>query len=479
MPRARHAAPAVEATAADDTVEEGLPIVAILGRPNAGKSTLFNRLVRGRQAIVDSTPGVTRDRNVGIVSHNGRFMLLVDTGGFEDRDASPLAASVRAQADFAAESADVVILLVDGRAGVNPEDRTLMDRLRRLRKPLLCAVNKLDTPAHEAAAADFFALGIEEIFPLSTAHGHGVAELFDRIVEILPESGTGTPVSVPGAIRLAVIGRPNVGKSSLVNRLAGYERAIVDATPGTTRDSLDTPIRVGGRDYVLIDTAGIRRRPRVHENLERLSVVRALHAIERAHVAVLVVDATATISDQDARIAGYAWERRRALVVVLNKWDAVPLERRDEGRLLAEIRDTYPSFGELPGVALSAKTGARVDRLFPLLEEVIGAHRQELQTADLNRALQDATRAHTPPSVKGKQARFYYAAQTGKAPPEITIFTNTDLAIAPAYERYLRNVLRDSFKLFGTPLQLRFRRRSGDRAGRDRKKEPHQRRRRR
>jgi GTP-binding protein len=275
-----------------------------------------------------------------------------------------------------------------------------------------------------------------------------------------------------------VIGRPNVGKSSLVNRLVGFDRAIVDATPGTTRDSLDTPIRIGERDYVLVDTAGIRRRPRVHENIERVGVVRALHALERAHVALLVVDATSKISDQDARIAGYAWERRRALIVVFNKWDALPPKRRDEARLLAEVRESYPSFGDLPGVAVSAKTNARIDRLFPLIENVIRAHRQELRTTDLNRVLQDATQAHTPPSVKGKQSRFYYAAQTGTAPPEITIFTNTSMEIAPAYERYLRNVFRDRFGLFGTPLQLRFRPRSGDRAGHGSKRTPTKKRRR-
>jgi GTP-binding protein len=438
-----------------------LPVVAIIGRPNAGKSTLFNRLVRGRQAIVDSTPGVTRDRNIGVVEWENRALLLVDTGGFEERDASALAASVRAQADLAADSADAVILVVDGRAGVNPEDRTLMDRLRRLRKPLVCAVNKLDTPALEADATDFYSLGLDEVFPMSTAHGHGVGDLMDRIVQLLPESDETVVTPAAEGTRLAIIGRPNVGKSSLVNRIVGYERAIVDSTPGTTRDALDTPFHHGGVDYVLVDTAGIRRRPRVQENIERISVVRALHALERAEVAILVIDAVDGIRDQDARIAGYAWDRRRALMYVLNKWDALPEERRNEAKLIAEVCDQYPSFADLQGLALSAQTGARLNRLFPMLRRVIRAHHMHLQTADLNRVLQEATRAHMPPSIRGKQPRFYYAAQTGVTPPEITIFTNSKLEIPTVYQRYLRNVFRDRFELLGTPLQLRFRPRPG------------------
>jgi len=447
---------------------EGLPVVAIIGRPNAGKSTLFNRLVRGRNAIVDSTPGVTRDRNIGVVDWGLRSFLLVDTGGFEDRDASALAASVRAQAELAADSADAVVLVVDGRAGVNPEDRTLMDRLRRLRKPLLCAVNKLDTPALEADASDFYALGLHEVFPTSTAHGHGVGELMDRVVELLPEAPEGAIAPQAEGVRLAIIGRPNVGKSSLVNRIVGFERAIVDSTPGTTRDALDTPFRFGDHEYVLVDTAGIRRRPRVQENVERVSVVRALHALERSEVAILVIDAVDGLADQDARIAGYALERRRALMYVLNKWDALPVGRRDEAKLLAEACDRYPSFADLPGVALSARTGARLNRLFPALERVIRVHRLQLQTAELNRVLREATQAHTPPSTRGKQPRFYYATQTGTAPPEITVFTNTKATIPAVYERYLRNVFRDRFGLIGTPLQLRFRPRPGGHEARPR-----------
>ncbi|HYD50439.1 MAG TPA: ribosome biogenesis GTPase Der, partial [Terriglobales bacterium] len=285
-----------------------LPVVTIVGRPNAGKSTLFNRLVPGQRAIVDPTPGVTRDRNIAPVQWDDRSFLLVDTGGFEDRDKTSLAESVRSQSAIASEESDAIVVLLDGRAGLHPDDRTLVERVRRLRKPIFYAVNKLDVPKHEDDMVEFYGLGIDEIFPVSAAHGRGVRDLFDRVVEVLPEPESESAGA--GAIRLAIIGRPNVGKSSLVNRLVGFERSVVDSTPGTTRDALDTPFRYGETDYVLVDTAGIRRRPRVHEHVERVSVVRALRALESAELAVLVVDAVEGMTDQDARISGYAWDRR-------------------------------------------------------------------------------------------------------------------------------------------------------------------------
>jgi GTP-binding protein len=298
-----------------------MPTVAIVGRPNVGKSTLFNRLARSQRAMVDSQPGVTRDRNIARVRWDTTEFLLVDTGGFEDADRSPLAAAVRAQSALAAAEADAVIALFDGREGLNPVDRELVRQLRTLRKPVFFAVNKLDTPAHDDAAAEFFALGLAEVFPISVAHGRGMDELMERLVAQLPVPAAETAAG--SAVTLALVGRPNVGKSSLLNCIVGYERAIVDATPGTTRDALDTPFQYGDQDYVLVDTAGIRRRPRVHQHLERASVVRALRALERAEVALLLIDATEGMTDQDARIAGYAWERGRALLLVINIWEEV------------------------------------------------------------------------------------------------------------------------------------------------------------
>ena len=435
--------------------ERGMPTVAIVGRPNVGKSTLFNRLAHTQRAIVDSQPGVTRDRNIATVRWDEREFLLVDTGGFEDADRSTLASSVRVQSALAAEEADAVIAVFDGREGLNPVDRELVGQLRALRKPVFYAVNKLDTPAHDDAASEFFALGVEEVFPISVAHGRGVDALMERLVAQLPSAPA--DAAAPRASMLALVGRPNVGKSSLLNRLVGYDRAIVDATPGTTRDPVDTPIRHGEHDYVLVDTAGIRRRPRVHERVERASVTRALRSLDRAEVAVLLIDAIEGMTDQDARIAGYAWERGRALLVVINKWDAVPRERRDRTAFRTHIAEQYATLADVPCVFVSALTGQGVQTIFPALERLLAAHRAQMRTVELNDVLGAAMRAQAPASVHGKRPRFYYATQTGTAPPTITIFTSAPECVQSAYTRYLANQFRDAFHLDGTPLRLRFR----------------------
>jgi len=440
-----------------------LAVVAIVGPPNAGKSTLFNRLVRAPRAIVDSRPGVTRDRNIARARWGERTFLLVDTGGYNEKETSSLAASVRAQSVMAAEEADAVIALFDGRAGMSPVDRDLVQRLRALGKPVFYAINKLDTPAHDDEAAEFFALGLPHVLPVSAAHGRGLAELMEQLLQRVPERipaeapAHSAAVVVRGPASLTIVGRPNVGKSSLLNRLLGFERAIVDAAPGTTRDTLDTPFRHGDQEYVLVDTAGIRRRPRVHEQVERASVVQALRAMERAEVAILVIDATEGMTDQDARIAGYAWERGRALLFALNKWDAVPRAERNRARFLATLRDQYPTLGEVPMVFLSALTGAGVDELFPALKNLVSAHRREMRTVHLNEVLGQATSAQLPPSARGKRPRFFYATQTGMAPPAITIFSSHPELVQPAYERFLANAFRQAFGLHGTPLRLHFR----------------------
>lgn len=473
----------VGALSPTNSVPPRVPVVAIVGRPNVGKSTLFNRLVHAQRAIVDSRPGVTRDRNIALGRWSGRLLMLIDTGGFEDGDAarrssaepapSGLLAAVRAQSLFAAEEADAVIAVFDGRAGLSPTDRDLVARLRRLRKPVAYAINKLDTPAHDAAAADFFALGLEESFPISSAHGRGMDALLDHVLEQLPAVPVpAVPVPAmlaPGAaveerhaaapVTVAIVGKPNVGKSSLLNRIVGQERAIVDAAPGTTRDPLDTPFRLGQQEYLLIDTAGIRRRPRVHEQLERSSVVRALKAIERAEVALVVIDATQGVTDQDARIAGYAWERGRGVLLAVNKWDAVPRQKGSATRFLEELRERYASLSEVPAVFVSARTGVGINRLFPGVTGVVTAHRQHLRTAELNRVLNEAVHAQPPASVRGKRPRFFYATQTGTAPPVISIFCSDPSLVLTSYERYLSNTFRRTFGLHGTPLRLRFRRR--------------------
>ncbi len=444
------------ASTAAELATNRIPVVAIVGRPNAGKSTLFNRLVRAPRAIVDSTPGVTRDRNMARAQWRDHSFLLVDTGGFEDGDASNLAESVRAQSALAAEEADVVVALLDGREGLNPADREFVSGLRRLRKPVLFAVNKLDTPARDDEAADFFALGIEEVLPISAAHGRGIDDLLEQVFSKLPTQGE-SEVGPSNAVRLALVGRPNVGKSSLLNCIVGFERSIVDARPGTTRDALDTPFRVGQRDYVLVDTAGIRRRPRVVEHIERASAVRSLKALERAELALVVIDSAEPIADQDARIAGYAWERGRAVIFVVNKWDLISGKERDRKQFAQGIRETYPTLANAPIAFVSARTGFGLDSLFPTIESVIDAHRREIRTPELNRVLKQLTEARTAPVVRNRAVRFYYATQTGTAPPVVTIFTNFPNDVAPPYQRYLLNELRQTFGWNGTPLQLRFR----------------------
>jgi len=446
---------------AEAVERQRLPVVAIVGRPNAGKSTLFNRLVPGRTAIVDKTPGVTRDRNIGIAKAAGRRFMIIDTGGFEDVDGSPLAESVRAQSALAADEADVVVILLDGREGLNPDDRVLVDRLRRLQKPIVFAVNKIDSPGHDERVADFYALGVDEFLPISAAHGIGVHDLFKRVAEVLPaEEELPDENDEERPIRLALVGRPNAGKSSLLNRIVGYERAIVDATPGTTRDALDTPFVHNGRDYVLVDTAGIRRRSRVVELVERVSAVRALNSLERAEVAALVIDSTqGGMTDQDARIANYAWERHRGLLLVFNKWDALAEGENSRKRMFAAVAHQYPSLADVPMIALSALQGTGIKALFPALEELVANHRRVIGTAELNRVLAQSVEAHAPRSVRGRPPRFFYATQTGTAPPTITLFVSAPQMVAPDYERYLFNCFRKAFDLRGTPLRLKMRER--------------------
>lgn len=440
-----------------------LPVVALVGRPNAGKSTLFNRLLGERRAIVDERPGVTRDRNLAPARLGDRQVLLVDTGGVDDDASEDVARAVQHQTWLAAEEADVVVALFDGRAGLNPLDHELVRRLRLLSKPVVYVVNKLDDPRLADHTAEFFALGIDEILPISAAHGHGVGGLVERILALLPplESNELTlPTATDAAVAVAIVGRPNVGKSSLLNTIVGYERSIVDDRPGTTRDAIDSEVMHGNERYVLIDTAGVRRRPRVREMIERASVVRAFRAIERAHVAFLLLDAVEGMTDQDARLGSYIAERGRALALVFNKWDAVPPEARSSRRYRDRVAEAYPSFASAPVAFISARTGEGVDGLFGLARKLYRSACRQPPTAKLNACLQAATRARPAPSVAGKPVRFYYAVQTGILPPTFTIFTSHPEAIPAMYQRYLENELRRAFAWGGVSLRLHFRARS-------------------
>jgi GTP-binding protein len=435
---------------------ERLPVLALVGRPNTGKSTLFNRIARTRRALVASMPGVTRDRNISVAEHDGRRFLIVDTGGFEADEEEDMGRAVRAQSLLAAEEADAVVLVVDGRAGLNPLDHALLERLRGLRQPLLLAVNKIDTPRLEHLRDEFYALGVDDPFAISAEHGLNVSELLDAALAAMPRDETRRG-EAQAATPVAIIGRPNVGKSSLLNRLVGYERAVVTPIPGTTRDAIDTPVRRGERGYLLVDTAGVRRRSRVQEHVERASVVRALRALERADVALLVVDAVEGMTEQDARVGGYAWERGRALLLVVNKWDAVAKERRSRKDVAAEIDRRYPSLAVVPKRFVSALTGQGVNGLWPAIDQLAASHRAEIRTARLNDVLQRAAEQQQPPSVRGKRPRIFYAVQNATAPVTITIFCSLADSIPAAYQRYLENRLRAAFELEGVPLRLRFR----------------------
>ena len=439
-----------------------LPVVAIVGRPNVGKSSLFNRLVRSRRAIVDDAPGVTRDRVVAVASHAGRGFLCVDTGGIvaeAPRARDTLAAQVRAQALAAVAEADCIVCVFDAQEGLTPEDQEIARLLRRSGKPVVWAVNKTDTPARDALLHDFHAAGADELLPVSAAHGRHLAGLLDAIVAALPDGTTAATGAVPGT-RLALVGRPNVGKSSLLNRLLGTERAIVAAEPGTTRDAIDTPITVAGRPYVLIDTAGIRRRTRVRESLERHGAVRALGTLARTDLVLFVLDAADGLTDQDARLLGRVWEAGRGVILLANKWDTVPATGRTPAAFRDRIRGAHPAFVELPLLPVSALTGEGLGRLFPLVTRVARAYDAGLPTPALNRALRDAVAAHPPPSPQGRAIRLLYAAQTGRRPPAVTIFASAPAAIPPAYTRYLIGQLSARFGLVGVPLRLHFRARA-------------------
>jgi GTP-binding protein len=451
-----------------------MPLVAILGRPNVGKSTLFNRLVGRRQALVQDVPGVTRDRHHAEAEWQGRRFTVVDTGGFIPEEDSGLAALVRAQAQLAAAEADVLLVVVDGRAGPTAVDQTLIRALRRTGKPLLLVVNKLDTPrVADEEMGDFFGLRIPEVFPVSAEHALGLDALLDAVAARLP-SAEAEPDRAEGdeaAVRLTILGRPNVGKSTLLNALLHEERVVVSPEPGTTRDPIDTSLQFEGRPFVITDTAGIRRRKAVGEAVERLSVMAALRSLERSDVAVLVLDATEPGVDQDARLAGLVAERARALLVVVNKWDLVEKDPKAERRFRDDLKWTLKFVAYAPILFISALTGARVEKVLGVAAELNEQFHRRAPTPALNRLLAQVVDAHPAPIAAGRPLRLYYIAQVGTAPPAFAVTCNRPEQVPEAYKRYLSNQLREAFGL-RVPLQLFFREKPG-RAKRAARKRPH------
>jgi GTP-binding protein len=435
-------------------------IVAIVGRPNVGKSTLFNRLCRDRRALVDDTAGITRDRLIAQVRWGERSFCLVDTGGIEEVEGqTPIKMQVRQQAKLAVEEADLVIFLADGKEGLHPGDATVVDLLRRSGKPVLYAVNKIDGLEQESAIYEFYGLGLERLFPISAAHGYGVREMMDSLEEMLPPETVGQEETK--SIRVAIIGRPNVGKSSLINRILGSERVLVSHMPGTTRDAIDVNVTLKDKEYLLIDTPGIRRRSKTKEKIEKFSVLKALKSIDRCQVAVLLLDGSEGITAQDTRIAGYIHDRGRGAVVAINKWDLVQKNTKKAAEITETVANALKFMPYAPTLKISALTGKQVSNLLPTLDRVFAQYSTRVQTAALNAALLAAVSRHEPPLHGGRRAKILYGTQVATQPPTFVMFVSQSEAIHFSYQRYLTNQIRKAFSLDLTPLRLVFRGREG------------------
>jgi GTP-binding protein len=440
-----------------------LPVVAVVGRPNVGKSTLFNRLIGSRRALVRDTPGVTRDRIHGICEFGGWRATIIDTGGLDPGSEEPLTAQIRRQVLAAIAEADALVLVIDGREGLTLLDEEVGRLLRRVSKPVIVAVNKVDTGGQEAALAEAYRLGMEPVLPVSAEHGRGVPELIEALAARLPAPRS-ADAEEPGPLRLAVVGRPNVGKSSLVNAIAGQDRVVVHSEPGTTRDAVDTLVHVGDRPYILVDTAGLRRKGRTVEPLDKLSAVMARRSLERSDLALVVLDAADGVTSQDARIAGYAEAAGRAVVLVVNKWDLMESPDRAP-KLVESLRERLPFLTHAPVVFVSARTGAGLTTLFATVDRVAQDYVREITTGELNRVLTAATTRRPPAGVHGKTLRIYYATQIGTRPPTFLLFVNDPAALHFSYERYLIGAIREAFGFAGCTIRLRLRRRRPSRSG--------------
>jgi GTP-binding protein len=479
-----------------------LPVVAIVGRPNVGKSTLFNRLIGFKKSLVHDRPGVTRDRLYEEGEILNRRVLLVDTGGFEPEPDTDLLLAMRRQSLIAVEEADVIVFVCDAQTGWTPADSEVGDLLRRTTKPVVLAVNKVDGPRHHELLADFWSVGIQPLIPISAEHGVGMFELGDAIVEALPpapeapygdevesddaDAGAGegadnvlregwdadadaddTIQGFSGPIRIAVVGRPNIGKSTLINRLIGEDRHLVFDAPGTTTDPVDSTIHVDGQELVFVDTAGVRKKARIEDAVERFVSLRSIRAIERCHVTLLLIDGTEGPTDQDAKLADLVIERGRALILLINKWDLAPdVEDMNSRRVDELLSRTLPHAEFAPHLYISARTGKGCGRILPLIRDVFTNFNRRVPTARLNRFLEKVTVDHSPPQRHHHPVRLYYMNQARVRPPTFVVFSNTPEGIIPAYQRYLIHCLRDSWDFRGAPVRilLRKRRKPGEEA---------------
>ena len=435
------------------------PVVAIVGRPNVGKSTLFNVLAGERISIVQDTPGVTRDRIYAEVSWLDYNFTLIDTGGIEPDSGDIILSQMREQAQIAIDTADVIIFITDVRQGLVDADQKVADMLRRSKKPIILAVNKVDDfKKYMPDVYEFYNLGIGDPVPVSAASRLGIGDLLDEVAkhftqEMLEEAEDDRP-------RIAIVGKPNVGKSSLINRLTGENRVIVSDIAGTTRDAIDTDIKYNGREYVFIDTAGLRRKNKIKEELERYSIIRAVTAVERADVVIIVIDATEGVTEQDAKIAGIAHDRGRGMIIAVNKWDAIEKDNHSVKKFTNEIRNTLSFMPYAEILFISAKTGQRIPKLFDALETVIQNHSLRIATGVVNEILMEAVAMQQPPSDKGRRLKIYYMTQVSVKPPTFVVFVNDKRLMHFSYTRYLENKIREAFGFAGTPLRFLIRERS-------------------
>lgn len=433
-----------------------LPIVAIVGRPNVGKSTLFNRIVGERVAITDDQAGVTRDRIYAQAEWLGRKFNVIDTGGIEISDA-PFLTEIKAQVEIAIEEANVIVFVTDGRTGMIEDDREVMKMLYNVKKPVIIAVNKVDDQKYMHDIYDFFQLGPDDVVGISAHHGIGMGDLLDKITQSLPEvTHDDYDESV---VRIAIIGRPNVGKSSLTNAILGEDRVIVSSIQGTTTDAIDTPFQKDGKDFVVIDTAGLRKRGKIWESVEKYSALRAMQAIERADVALLVIDAKEGIIEQDKHIAGYALENGKAMIIVVNKWDAIEKNDATMGEWVKKLRSEFQFLTYIPLAFVSAKKKQRIHTLFPLIEKVFENYQRRISTSVLNEVITDAISLNPPKEHNHIKIKVYYATQVASKCPTFVLFVNDSEAMHFSYQRYLENRLRERFDFEGTPIRLILRKR--------------------
>ena len=431
----------------------GKPIVAVVGRPNVGKSTLFNKLIGQRLAIVEDTPGVTRDRIFGECEWQNHEFLLVDTGGIDPNEADGILAHIRQQAQVAIDAADCIVMVTDINAGVTAQDRDVAALLMRSGKPVVLAVNKCDKVGEPPMELyDFYSLGLGEVFPVSSVHGHGTGDLLDAVCAHLPDADEGAEEDE--RITVAVIGRPNVGKSSLVNFILGEERMIVANEAGTTRDAIDSHVDNQYGSFVFTDTAGLRKRGKVEEGVERYSVLRSLAAVERSRVCVIMIDATEGFTEQDSKVAGYAHEQGKACIIAVNKWDAIEKDDKTMDAMRKKLMNDFSFMSYAPIIFISAKTGQRVDRLFQLIKYVDEQNALRVTTGMLNELLARATARVQPPSDKGRRLKIYYMTQISTRPPTFVCFVNRKDLFHFSYQRYIENQIRATFGLEGTPVHL-------------------------